>query len=304
MNRKLLLIIILFINTVVFSQERYKDSVFSNILSKTYEYAVKDTTSLKLDFYEAREDTLQKRPLFIFVHGGGFSSGKRDHKEIINLAKQVASRGYVVASLSYRLTRKGKSFGCDCPKADKIEAFRAAGEDITDAVLFLLESPDTFRIDEEKIILSGSSAGAEGILNLAYNKSILFAEEDKYRNIKPAAVVSLAGAILDSRYITETNVIPGIFFHGTADPLVPYASGAHHYCDPEKIGYLMLDGSATIVSKLKTLNQSFLFYSFVDANHDVFKIPFKRLNEIFNFMSRVVINNKFYQANITVNKGE
>lgn len=303
MNFKIFLFIFLLINTFVFSQERYKDSVFSNIASDTYEYAVKDTTSLKLDFYQAPLDTLEKRPLFIFVHGGGFSSGKRDHKEIIKLAKQVAARGYVVASLSYRLTRKGKDFGCDCPKEDKIEAFRAAGEDIIDAILFMLNEPTVFKIDEKKIILTGSSAGAEGILNLAFNKNILFRNQEKYNQFKPAAVISLEGAVLDSRYITASNAIPGVFFHGTADPLVPYASGAHHYCDPNKVGYLMLDGSATIVSKLKNLRKSFLFYTFIDANHDVFKIPFKRLQEIFNFMHRVVINNQYYQASVTVNKG-
>ncbi|WP_340202111.1 alpha/beta hydrolase [Ascidiimonas sp. W6] len=304
MNFKWFLYSIFLFSGFMYGQERFKDSIFSEISVKTYPYATKDSTILEFDFYHANKDTLTKRPLFVFVHGGGFSSGKKDHPEIIKLAKQIASRGYVVASVSYRLTRRGKSFGCNCPSEEKIATFQDAGEDIMDAVLFMLARTKLFQIDNEKIILSGSSAGAEGILNLTYNKDLLFRDQKQYDSFKPAAVVSLAGAILDQRYITKENVVPGIFFHGTADPLVPYASGAHHYCKKDQIGYLMLDGSASIVSKLEKLEESFLFYSFVDANHDVFKIPFKRLQEILSFMHKVVINRKFHQAKITVNKGE
>jgi poly(3-hydroxybutyrate) depolymerase len=296
-----LFLIFLVIAVVTNAQERYLDSIFSDVTGKTYNYAIKDTTALKFDFYESGSDTVSRKPLFVFVHGGGFSTGKRDHPEIVKLATQVASRGYAVASVSYRLTRKGKSFGCNCPAEEKKEAFRACGEDIMDAILFILEQPDIFHIDPYKIILTGSSAGAEGVLNIAYNKELLFKYQPRYKNFTPAAVISLAGAILDKRYINKKNAIPGIFFHGTKDPLVPYKSGPHHYCREDQVGYLILDGSAAIVSKLEDLNKSFLFYSILGANHDVFKIPFKQLQEIFDFMHKTVINQQFYQARVSVN---
>lgn len=289
---------------VTIAQERFKDSIFSAIEMKTYQYAEKDATVLEFDFYNAPADTLSKKPLFVFVHGGGFSSGKRNHPEIMKLAKIVASRGYAVASVSYRLTRKGKKFGCNCPSEEKINAFKACGEDIMDAVLYMINQPEVFKIDPQKIILTGSSAGAEGILNIAYNKDLLFKEQPKYQALRPAAVISLAGAILDKRYITKNNAIPGIFFHGTKDPLVPYNSAAHHYCKEDKVGYLMLDGSAAIVSKLEELKKSYLFYSIIGANHDVFKIPFKQLGEIFNFMNKVVIKQQFQQARIAVKRAK
>ena len=285
------------------AQERYIDSVFSKVHVETMDYAQKEGTSLKLDFYRPENDPLSKRPLFVFVHGGGFSSGKRDHREIVKLAHKTASRGYAVASLSYRLTRKGKSFGCDCPASEKIETFRAVTTDILDALLFLLTQKEKLQIDEQQIILAGSSAGAEGILITTYNR-MMVQPDKKYAHIKPAAVVSLAGALLDVRYITEENAIPGVFFHGTSDPLVPYASAAHHYCKQDAPGYLMLDGSATIVKKLENLNQSFLFYSFKGAGHDIFKIPFDRMQEIYEFINQTVIMKKFSQARILLKKTE
>lgn len=303
MVHKFLFLLIALVSVSVYSQERYKDSIFSKITSKTYTYAKKDSVTLELDFYASAEDTLRKKPLFVFVHGGGFSSGRKDYPEIISLAKQVASRGYAVASISYRLTRKGKNFGCDCPKSEKIETFKAAGEDVNDAVLYMLERPEEFKIDGDKVILTGSSAGAEAILNLAYNKGLLF-KGAKYKSFHPAAVISLAGAILDKRYITPENAVPGIFFHGTEDPLVPYDIGAHHYCKEDRPGYIMLDGSAAIVAKLKEFNKSFLFYSIIGANHDVFKIPFKQLQEIFAFLNSVVIKKDFQQVSVSIRKAK
>ncbi|WP_340063455.1 alpha/beta hydrolase [Ascidiimonas aurantiaca] len=294
---------ILFFLAVTFlsAQERYIDSVFSNIHVETMSYIQKDGISLDLDFYQPVKDTLSKRPLFVFVHGGGFSSGKRDHKEIVKLAYSTASRGYAVASLSYRLTRKGKSFSCDCPASEKIETFRAVTTDILDALLFLVNQKEKLQIDEQRIILAGSSAGAEGILIAAYNREVVNADK-KYAHIKPAVVVSLAGALLDIRYITKENAVPGVFFHGTADPLVPYDSAPHHYCEQNTPGYIMLDGSATIVKKLEDLDQSFLFYSFKGAGHNIFKIPFDRMQEIYFFIDQVVNSKKLSQTRILLEK--
>ncbi|MEO7283605.1 MAG: hypothetical protein ACOH2D_05685 [Gelidibacter sp.] len=43
-----------------------------------------------------------------------------------------------------------------------------------------------------------------------------------------AGVISVSGAILDRSLITTFNTVPGVFYHGTANPVVPFAIGAHH----------------------------------------------------------------------------
>ena len=54
----------------------------------------------------------------VFVHGGGFSGGNRNSAEIVDEATTLARRGYVTASISYRLTPGG----CSASRADRWSA--------------------------------------------------------------------------------------------------------------------------------------------------------------------------------------
>jgi len=279
-------------------QKRYADDIFTATSVETYEYSNKENEPLQLDFYKPENDNLKDRALIVFVHGGGFSTGKRDDSEIKKLAKAFTRKGYVVASVSYRLTRKGKGFGCDTPATIKKETFKNAGEDVLDAICFLIDKKEQFNIDPLKIILAGSSAGAEAALAITYNKHLYFKNSIRYNHISPVAMVSLAGALIDVHSITKKNAVPGIFFHGTEDPLVPYKSAPHHYCDAEKPGYLILHGSKTITDKLKQLDSSYLLYTIQGAKHNIFEITDEKLSTIFNFLNEVVIKEKKYQKSI------
>ena len=117
------------------AQERFKDVVFNTVKSETFTYS--DT--LQLDFYSSKQDMLAQKPLLILVHGGGFSSGKRDNPMEKEFCREMAKRGYAVASMSYHLTRKGKSFGCDYSSEGKIETFDSVTNDILDATDFLIQ---------------------------------------------------------------------------------------------------------------------------------------------------------------------
>ncbi|MGA8853371.1 MAG: alpha/beta hydrolase, partial [Christiangramia sp.] len=206
--------------------------------------------------------------------------------------------GYTVGLISYRLKRKETGFGCDYEAAGKIKTFQLAAEDFMDAVKFMKDNSVKFNIDSENIIVGGSSAGAEAVLNAVYNPDLMFDNPEKYSDIKFSAVMSLAGAIVDARYLNEEQAIPGIFFHGTDDNLVPYATAAHHYCETTQTGYLILDGSKTIVDKLEKLNSSYLFYTFNGARHEISGMPFDHLPEVFNFLNEVVFNKSKIQSRI------
>ena len=292
------IVLFIFLPYVFIAQERFLENTFDTINKETYEYSVKDGASLKFDFYHPENDTSQMRPLLVFMHGGGFAIGKRDDEEIIKLAENFARKGYVVASISYRLSRKDKGFNCDTSVEDKMEAFRLAGEDLLDAICFLIDRKEKFRINPEKIIMGGSSAGAETILMATYDKDIFFKTSEKYKNIKPAAIISLAGALTNIELITSKNAYPGIFFHGTEDPLVPYETAPHHYCDKNKAGYLILHGSKTLADKLKELNSDYLLYTITGGKHDIFEITPEKFSAIVDFLFTVVIKEKTYQKHL------
>ncbi|MDT0648015.1 alpha/beta hydrolase [Zunongwangia sp. F260] len=294
---KLFFTILFVISTIsVKAQERYIDDIFEFQEPVTKTYTSKDGEDLKLDLYQPVKDNLEKRPLIVFMHGGGFSGGTRKSESEVKFAQAAAAKGYVAVSISYRLTRKGKSFNCDFAADGKIETFKMAAEDFLDAVKFLIDNKEEFGIDPSKIIVGGSSAGAEAVLNAVYNKSLLF-EETEYKDIKFAGVFSLAGALLDARYITRENAVPAIFFHGTQDKVVPYVTAPHHYCDKSKPGYLILDGSKTIAEKLKELDVSYALYSVEGGGHGVSRMPFEDLPEVFEFFKRMFLEESEIQVN-------
>ncbi|MCX2838016.1 alpha/beta hydrolase [Salinimicrobium sp. MT39] len=288
----------LFIYCLCPAQERFLDNIFEVDPAITETYATKDGEALKLDIYTPKNDTARSRPLIVFMHGGGFSGGSRTHEDLVKFSQQASRKGYVAVQISYRLTRKGQSFGCDYEASGKIETFQKAAEDFMDAVQFLVTNADKYRIDPQQIIVGGSSAGAEAVLNAVYNPQLMLSEPNKYQDIDIDGVFSLAGAVVDARYLTSKNAVPGVFFHGTKDNLVPYATAPHHLCEPGAPGYLMLDGSKTIVQKLKELNTSYLLYSFEGGKHEHSGVPFNELDNVFDFFQRVFLNNEQLQMEV------
>ncbi len=297
MKHLIFFIFIIFSLQVVEAQEKYTDSLYKVAIVKSEVYAEKEGEKLVIDLYQPAVFQ-EKTPLIVFMHGGGFCGGSPKNPLEVKFAKIAASKGYTVGLISYRLKRKETGFGCDFEASGKIETFQMAAQDFMDAVHFMHKNAEKFQIDKNKIIVGGSSAGAEAVLNAVYNPQLMFKDSEKYSEINISAVLSLAGALLDVRYITEDLAIPGIFFHGTDDSLVPYATAPHHYCKNSDPGYLILDGSKTIVDRLEQLNTSYLFYSFQDARHEISGMPFEYLPDVFQFLQTVVFNKTKIQSSI------
>ena len=165
------------------AQERFIDNTFEVHEVNTRTYAVKDGEELTLDIYEPQNDKARERPALIFMHGGGFAGGSPKNESEVKLAEMAAARGYVAVQISYRLTRKDKSFGCDYESSGKMETFRSAAEDFIDAVKYVHEHREELRIDPEKFIVGGSSAGAEAVLNAVYNPGLMFDDPSIYGEI-------------------------------------------------------------------------------------------------------------------------
>lgn len=290
MIRILFFILLLLSITTGFAQDRYTTSAFDEIITETYTYSTKDGENLDLDIYMPDYDSALKRATIIYVHGGGFRNGTRDVQEVKDFCNRLAGYGYVVASISYRLTRKDKpgGFGCDCPANDKLNTFYAAVEDVQDATFFLIEHREQFAIDPQKIILAGSSAGAETVLNTAYQPPYCYGLDSG--PVAYAGVISMAGAIPDTTVIYDESAVPSLLFHGTADKLVPYGTAPHHYCKKGSPGYLILNGSLTISKKLRALDVPCWLYTRCGAGHEMAVEPMtKYFDDIVDFCYTYVI---------------
>ncbi|WP_159520014.1 alpha/beta hydrolase [Sunxiuqinia indica] len=297
----LLTLLIFSLASVGIAQERYLEQITDSVKTDTYTYAQKDGEELDLDIYTPAFDSELERPVIIYVHGGGFSGGTRNGKNTIAFCKRIAERGFVVVSMSYRLTRKGTetAFGCDCPANEKLSTIASAVEDVQDATFFLIQNRETFGIDPQNIILAGSSAGAETVLATAYEPPYCYGLDSG--PVSYAGVVSMAGAIADTARIYDESAVPSLLFHGTCDNLVPYATAPHHYCDESKAGYLILHGAKTIANKLHQLNKPYWLYTFCGGNHSVAGSPMtNQLEEIMTFCYNFVLHGSKDQIHTVV----
>lgn len=275
MNKGILVgFLVLVLGLVLSAQERYSVALFDEIRVETATYATKDGQNLDMDIYLPENDSEPERATILYVHGGGFSKGSRGQQNIREFCRHLAGYGYVVASMSYRLTRQGEptGFGCDCPVADKLNTIHAAVEDVQDATFYLIQSRYEYNIDPYKIILAGSSAGAETVLTAAYTPPNCYGLDGG--PVAYAGVIGMAGAVVDTSAIYDESAIPSLLFHGTDDPLVPYGSAPHHYCEKGKPGYLIMHGSQTIADKLHRLGVPCWLHTSCGAGHELHSRPF------------------------------
>lgn len=124
--------------------------------------------ALFLDLYEPDTTAASwKRPIMIAIHGGGFLFG--DKREMANLCREFAARGYVCASINYRLVPD------DPPGSAKDQytrAVMAAVADADHATRWVEANAGRFHADTTRIFIGGSSAGAVTSMLLAYNPEL------------------------------------------------------------------------------------------------------------------------------------
>ena len=291
---RLLLLCHLLLGGLSLLAQRYQQPVFTTVDSQTYVYATVGGQELLMDLYTPAGDEVGDKPLVLYVHGGGFSGGRRNDPELVALARYLARRGYAVASISYRLTMRGQSFSCDQPMVNKVATFNSVAEDIWSATRFLATRQAEWGIDPTRIVLAGSSAGAEAILHAAFTRAN--APGVVNSGYPYAGVISLAGAIVDLSWITAETALPSLLFHGTCDNLVPYATAAHHYCEPGAPGYLILHGARSIADRLHSLGKPYYLFTACGGAHEWASRPIvDRQAVIVDFLYRDVVRGEFRQ---------
>lgn len=185
---------------------------------------------LKLDFFQPNGDVLTKRPLIIYVHGGGFTSGTRKYLHIKNILSRMVLKGYVAASIDYRLD---PNFNLYNSNSDR-RAMTDAMHDTKAAIRFFKVNATTYGIDTNQIVIGGESAGAITSMMAAYvdkqsemaiypmanpNNPIGNSGNPGHSNTTKATLC-LCGLILDTTAI-ENNDKPVLVVHGTSDAFIP-----------------------------------------------------------------------------------
>lgn len=110
--------------------------------SRTVVYAMVGSVNLEMDLWMPSA-TGGPRPCVLCIHGGGWANGRR--QQFAWHAGQLARRGYVAATISYRLSG--------------VATYPAALDDCQRAVRWIRRHADELRVDPHRIGALGSSSG-------------------------------------------------------------------------------------------------------------------------------------------------
>lgn len=170
---------------VPYTQELFNFRVETDIVYGIATNYAGNADTLKLDIYKPVADNNLKRPVLVLVHGGAWVGGTKTDGEVQSLAQLFVKRGYVVASVNYRLgmhpSAGGGSNTATCtlvtPEAncayvaDSAEVVRAiyrGMQDVKGAIRFMKGRAEIDSTCKENTYLSGVSAGGFCALAAAY----------------------------------------------------------------------------------------------------------------------------------------
>jgi len=242
-------------------------------------YTSVDNWDGKLDFYRPKGS--QKIPLVIYIHGGGWTHGKKEAE--FEKFKVFLANGYAVANVEYRL-------------ADQAPA-PAAIVDVNAAIQYLLKQSIILNIDPKRIVLMGGSAGAHLALlaGLRARKPVYSSKPFKVAAIiskygptdlltwdaatSPSSASStwLGNRKTDTAFIKSLspinyvvrNNIPILFIHGDEDRTVPLQQSTALYDKLKKYGsittlYVIKGGKHGNFGDVETAKMDLQMLSFLD----------------------------------------
>ena len=168
---------------------------------KNIEYKKVNGKSLQLDIYKPR-DLKKPAPLLVFVHGGGWKSGKRS--DYLVYLVDFAKKGYITATVSYTL------------KNDSI--YPACVQDVSDAMHFLFNNSKKYGFDPERVAMIGGSAGGHLVLMTTYDfKNPTIPLDSSYLNGPPnkiKCVVDIYGPVdMTTPYAQNQDLVTGFIGH-------------------------------------------------------------------------------------------
>lgn len=217
-------------------------------LHKDIEYSNVEGHSLKLDLFVPKN--IQKdTPCLVFIHGGGWKKGKKENYLRYNI--DFAERGYITASISYRLSGVAK--------------FPAAVIDAKNAIRWIRANAGDYQIDPEQIVAIGGSAGGHLSLMVGHADDTGFESEEKYKDVSSEvkAVVNFYG-VADMTTPTAIKAHQVLSFMGKN-----YAEAEDDYKLASPMTHLKVDGPPTLsfhgsIDELVPVSQSEILHQRLD----------------------------------------
>lgn len=232
-----------------------KDDPYAKYNKKTYrefkdiKYGDAPEGQNMLDAYIPK-DLKAGAKVIIYIHGGGWSHGDKDEfpKQLID--ELAGKRGYVVASINYRLVKNGGNH------------FPAQIEDVKKAIAFITKGAKKYSYNGDEYALIGGSAGAHLAMLYAYGhdekkqvKTVidLWGPTDLTdKSIRPDGsdadntVINFLGEkdpmaqitkdASPSYFLKKETGVPTILFHGKEDPLVNVSQAENLYKKLQGLG--------------------------------------------------------------------
>lgn len=232
----MVLLMLLFMN--ISQAQRFKAAVFQTVDSINaiaYGSAMNikgSSETLLMDLIFPQGDTMKKRPLVVFIHGGGFQNNSRKGSYSAMVCQGFAKRGFVTATIDYRLGIENQK-----TEADYANALYRAQQDGRAAIRYLKKHAAEYGIDTNQVFLTGSSAGSKTAMAIAYmDESELPAEIDIQQwgslegtggsegfSSKVHGVMNAWGAMIDFNWIKKGDA-PLFNISGTMDKTVAFDS--------------------------------------------------------------------------------
>lgn len=260
---------------------RYQTDLFSTIDVVSVQYG--NTATLMMDIYTPQGDVETNRPVIILAHGGSFIGGSRTDGDVVYMATELAKKGYVCASIDYRLAATPIDLFAEQTTVKVV--FRAI-QDGKAAVRFFKKdaaTTDTYKVNPDQIFFGGSSAGGILAMNLTYVDDItdlpetapslwqtwLIQEgglEGSSGNPGYCSRVNgtfgFAGGVADTNFI-DADDVPWYGCHTTGDQTVLYDCGFPLNGNTP----VNLCGSNPVNTRLNNLGTYHLFDSYGGGDH-------------------------------------
>ena len=229
------------------AEERYRDLVFTDVVVESgvvFGAGLREgaaSQALLMDIYSPAGDMETQRPAIVLAFPGGFVDGARDNSEMVLMATQFARRGYVAASIDYRLI-EGRPDSTDELEVKVLQAVH----DMRAAIRFFREDAATgnqYGTDGRHVFVGGISAGAvmaagtgvfdegdeldEAAARFLADNGGVGGNSSANRQFSSAAsgVLQISGAISDLGWI-EPDSPPIYAAHEEFDPIVPCGTSA------------------------------------------------------------------------------
>jgi len=195
-------------------------------------YATREAQELYLDrIVDTSVKVADQKPVIIFSTGGGWEVGVRFDRNSAPFFEYLASLGYVVVTIDYRLGMKQAKEQGELTPDNGVEMYLRAiewgVEDLFDATSYVLRQADDWNVDPDQVVIMGSSAGATNSLVAEFNvaNGTELALTHLPADFRYAGVIAMAGAFwlkADTPLTFKSKPAPIMFFHGAKDHLVTY----------------------------------------------------------------------------------